>query len=65
MTRKWVDCRGFPGDVACTLYISGEEEDVVRAVTEHAASVHGEQLTPEQVRGMLTDEVEEVGMARS
>jgi hypothetical protein len=34
-------------------------------VTEHAASVHGEQLTPEQIRGMLKDEVEEVRMARS
>ena len=65
MTRKWVDCRGFPDDVGCTLYLSGEEKDVVRAVTEHAASVHGEQLTPEQIRGMLQDEAEEVGSARS
>jgi predicted small metal-binding protein len=65
MTRQWVDCRNFPDDIGCTLYLSGEEEDVVRAVTEHAASAHGEQLTREQIRGMLKDEVEEVGMARA
>jgi predicted small metal-binding protein len=44
----------------CTLTISGEEEEVVRAASEHAASVHGHQDSPElreQVRQTLKDEV--------
>ena len=57
MTRKWLDCRDYPDATGCTLYLSGEEDHVVRAVTEHAASVHGEQLAPEQIRSMLKDEV--------
>ena len=65
MTRKWIDCRDFPDDTGCTLYLSGEEDHVLRAVVEHAASVHGEQDTPhlrEQLRSMLKDEI---AMARA
>jgi predicted small metal-binding protein len=65
MTRKWIDCRDFPDDTGCTLYLSGEEDHVLRAVVEHAASVHGEQDTPklrEQLRSMLKDET---AMARA
>ena len=60
MARKVADCREWPSDVGCTLTISGEEEEVVRAATEHAVSVHGEHDTPEmraQIRTMLKDEV--------
>ena len=59
MTRKWIDCRDHPDDTGCTLYLSGEEDEVVRAVAEHAASVHGMEDTPglrEQFRSMLQDE---------
>jgi uncharacterized protein DUF1059 len=59
MARKWIDCRDFPDDTGCTLYLSGEEDQVVRAVAEHAASVHGEQDTPqlrEYFRSILKDE---------
>ena len=59
MSRKSIDCRDFPDDTGCTLYLSGEEEHVVRAAAEHAASVHGKQDTPEfrdQLRSMLQDE---------
>jgi hypothetical protein len=59
MTRKWIDCRDFPDDTGCTLYLSGEEDHVLGAIAEHAASVHGEQDTPqlrEQLRSMLKDE---------
>ena len=59
MTRKWIDCRDYPDDVGCTLYLSGEEDHVLRAAAEHAASVHGKQDTPElrdQLRGTLKDE---------
>ncbi|MFF2852210.1 DUF1059 domain-containing protein [Streptomyces sp. NPDC058001] len=58
--RKVADCRDFPSESKCTLTISGEEEEVVRAAAEHAASVHGHQNTPElrnQLRGMLKDEM--------
>ena len=60
MSRKVADCREFPSESGCTLTISGEEEEVVRAASEHAVSVHGHEDTPElreQVRGMLKDEV--------
>ncbi|WP_338672446.1 DUF1059 domain-containing protein [Streptomyces sp. SCSIO 30461] len=59
MTRKVADCRRFPSETDCSLTISGEEEEVLRAATEHAASVHGHENTPElreQIRGMLEDE---------
>lgn len=60
MTRKYIDCREHPDETSCTLYVSGEEDEVVRAAGEHAASVHGMQDTPElreQFRSMLKDEV--------
>ncbi|MFI8198714.1 DUF1059 domain-containing protein [Streptomyces sp. NPDC085942] len=59
MTRKIADCRKYPSETDCTLTITGEEDEVVRAASEHAASVHGHQDGPElreQVRGMLEDE---------
>ena len=68
MERKWIDCRDFPDGTGCTLYLSGEEEHVVRAVAEHAASVHGMEDTPElreRFRGMLKDELESVGAPRA
>jgi predicted small metal-binding protein len=59
MARKMADCRRFESEVDCSLVIMGEEEEVVRAAAEHAASVHGHEDTPElreQLRGMLEDE---------
>lgn len=59
MTRKVADCRNYPSETNCTLTIAGEEDEVVRAASEHAASVHGHENNPalrEQVRGMLEDE---------
>lgn len=41
MTRMMTDCRRFPSDSHCSLVIIGEEEEVARAATEHAISVHG------------------------
>jgi len=58
--RKVADCRDFPSESGCTLAISGEEDEVVRAAAEHAASVHGHTDSAElreQIRGMLKDEV--------
>ncbi len=59
MSRKVADCREFPSESKCTLTIAGEEEEVLRAGSEHAVSVHGHQNTPElreQIRSMLKDE---------
>ncbi|MCM2389265.1 DUF1059 domain-containing protein [Streptomyces albipurpureus] len=59
MTRKVADCRTFPSEMNCTLTIAGEEEEVVRAATEHAVSVHSHEDSPElreQVRATLVDE---------
>ncbi|MEU1470786.1 DUF1059 domain-containing protein [Streptomyces sp. NBC_01220] len=59
MTRKIADCRKYPSVSNCSLTISGEEEEVVRAATEHAVSVHEHTDSPElreQVRASLEDE---------
>ena len=56
MGRVMADCRRFPSDSNCSLTIIGEEEEVVQAAAEHAASVHSHEDTPElreQIRGML------------
>lgn len=60
MTRKAADCREFPSDSNCSLYIAGEEAEVLKAAAEHAISTHGHADTPElreQLRSMLKDEV--------
>jgi predicted small metal-binding protein len=54
--RVMADCRRFPSDLNCSLTIIGNEDEVVRAAAEHAASAHGHEDTPalrEQVRSML------------
>ncbi|WP_028811687.1 DUF1059 domain-containing protein [Streptomyces flavidovirens] len=58
MTRKVADCRKTPSVSNCTLRIAGEEEEVVRAATEHAVSVHEHQDTPE-LRQMVRDSLED------
>jgi hypothetical protein len=50
------DCRAMPSESKCTLVIIGDEEEVVRAAAEHAASVHEHEDTPElraQIREFL------------
>lgn len=57
--RKIVDCREFPGESHCTLTIAGEEEEVLRAATEHAVSTHGHVDSLElraTLRKMMKDE---------
>ncbi|MFC9237733.1 DUF1059 domain-containing protein [Streptomyces decoyicus] len=58
--RKKIDCRDQPSEMNCTLVISGEEEEVIRAASEHAVSVHGHTDGPElreQIRSSMKDEV--------
>jgi hypothetical protein len=62
------DCRRFPSDSNCSLTIIGDEEEVIRAATEHAASVHGHAKSAElseQIRGMLEPEAEYKAGARA
>jgi len=59
MARKMIDCRESASEKPCSLMMSGEEEEVIRAATEHVVSFHGEKNTPElrqQIRNMLKDE---------
>jgi hypothetical protein len=56
MARMMADCRRWPSDVNCSLVIIGEEDEVVQAAAEHAASVHGHENNeelPTQVRDFL------------
>ena len=56
MGRVMADCRRFESESNCSLTIIGEEDEVVRAASEHAVSVHGHEDTPElraDVKGML------------
>jgi predicted small metal-binding protein len=60
MVRRVADCRDFPSENGCTLTISGEEDEVVTAATQHAVSVHGHEDTDEVrnwLRENLKDEV--------
>lgn len=59
MTRKVADCRKYPSVSGCTLTITGEEDEVVRAAVEHAVSVHGHTDSSElrdELRKLLEDE---------
>ncbi|MEV6314054.1 DUF1059 domain-containing protein [Streptomyces sp. NPDC051776] len=59
MVRKVADCRRSPCAMNCTLTISGEENEVVRAAAGHAVSAHGRADSPElreEIRAMLEDE---------
>jgi predicted small metal-binding protein len=56
MARMMADCRRWPSDANCSLVIIGEEDEVVQAAAEHAASVHGHENNEElreQLRGFL------------
>ena len=42
MSRKYIDCRGFPGDIKCTLAMSADiEAELLKAAVRHAVDVHG------------------------
>jgi predicted small metal-binding protein len=54
--RMMADCRRFPSESNCSLVIIGDEDEVVRAASEHAMSVHGHENTPDmqqQIREFL------------
>ena len=41
MARKTIDCRMMPSDRNCTVFVSGEEDEVLELAAQHAVSVHG------------------------
>jgi hypothetical protein len=57
MARKIADCRRWPSESNCSLTIIGEEDEVINAAAEHAASVHGHEDTPE-LRKQIADFLE-------
>ncbi len=68
MARKMIDCRDYPSDKKCSLMLTGEEEEVLQAASEHAVSVHGYQDTPslkEKLRDALKDEPAEWNVKKS
>jgi predicted small metal-binding protein len=57
-TRKAIDCRDHPSETNCSLRISGTEEEVLDAATQHAVRSHGHENSPElreQLRSMLKE----------
>ncbi len=61
--RKYIDCREHPGEVECSLKVSGTEDEVLNTIYDHAIKVHGEKPSLElraQLRGALKDEEEPV-----
>ncbi len=57
--RKAIDCREYPSETNCSLYISGTEEEVLVTAREHAISRHGHADSPEllsQLRQVMHDE---------
>jgi predicted small metal-binding protein len=64
MGRKIADCRDFPSETACTLTISGEEQEVLAAAAAHAAAVHGHEDN-EELRSWLRDNLKDEVAAQS
>lgn len=57
--RKFIDCREYPSEKNCSLYIAGTEDEVLAAARQHAISAHGHMDSPEllsQLKQGLHDE---------
>ncbi|HLG71706.1 MAG TPA: DUF1059 domain-containing protein [Chloroflexota bacterium] len=57
--RVFADCREFPSEKNCSLYIAGTEDEVLTVAVRHAVNEHGHNDTPElrdQLRGFLKEE---------
>ena len=58
MSRKVADCRDYPSESNCTLTITGEQDEVLLAATQHAMSVHGHDDSAE-VRAWLIEHLKD------
>ena len=48
MSRKFIDCREYPSEMNCTVFMSADREDeLLEAAVQHAVAVHGHTDTPE------------------
>lgn len=57
--RKFADCRLFPSEMNCSLYIAGTEEEVLKVAMRHAVEEHGHKNSPklrDELRKFLKDE---------
>jgi hypothetical protein len=46
-SRKTIDCRDYPSEKNCSLRISGTEDEVLDAASQHAVKSHGHADSPE------------------
>ena len=60
MERKYIDCREYPSEMNCTVFMSADSDDeLLEAAVQHAVSVHGHTDTPElrdTLRSMFKEE---------
>jgi hypothetical protein len=59
MARKSIDCRLMPSESNCSVFASGEEDEVLELAVQHAVSVHGHTDSPEfreELRAAMRDE---------
>ena len=60
MARKFIDCREYPSEMNCSVFMSADSEDeLLEAAVQHAVSVHGHTDTPElreTLRAMFKEE---------
>jgi hypothetical protein len=67
VTRMTIDCRSMPSETGCTLTISGEPDEVLRAAAAHAVDVHGHEDGDglrDALRGALTKEAPALAVER-
>ena len=59
MSRRFIDCREYPGEIKCTVALSADTDDeLLEAAVQHAVTVHGFEDTPElrsDLRSMFKD----------
>jgi predicted small metal-binding protein len=48
MGRKFIDCREYPSEMNCSMFMSADTEaELLEAAVQHAVAVHGHTDTPE------------------
>ena len=48
MARKYIDCREYPSEMNCTMFMSADSDtELLEAAVQHAVAVHGHTDTPE------------------
>ena len=48
MARKFIDCREYPSEMNCTVFMSADSDtELLEAAVQHAVAVHGHTDTPE------------------